>query len=166
MQQIDLTILKGAIFSEDRKYRYALWRMWHPTLKPLMCIGLNPSTANELTNDPTITRNIARAYKSGFGGLIMANLYAYVSTDPNALLKDGDFVGEFNDYYITQMIALSGQVLCGWGSFKPVIYRAPIVLNMIKEPFCLGINIDSQPKHPLYVSYNTPMVKYLPDKIV
>jgi len=160
MQQIDLTILKGAIFSDDRKFRYALWRMWHPTLKPLMCIGLNPSTANEITNDPTITRTIVRASRAGFGGLIMANLYAYVSTDPKVLLGDGDFVGEFNDCYIRQMISLSMQVLCGWGSFKPVSNRAPIVLKMILEPYCLGVNSDGQPKHPLYVGYNTPMLKY------
>lgn len=161
MKQIDLTIPKGAIFSDDRKYRYALWRIWSNNRPLLMLIGLNPSKANEFINDPTITRGIVRADKNRFGGLLMGNLYAFVSTDPNELLKNSDFVGEFTDYYLQKMLELSNsKALCGWGSFKPVTLRAPIVLSFIKEPYCLGVNADGQPKHPLYVSYNTPMVRY------
>ena len=160
MKEIDLSILKGAIFSDDRKYRYALWRVWNPGLDLLLQIGLNPSTANELRNDPTITRGIVRANNNRFGGFLMANLYGYVSTDPNVLLKDGDFVGEFTDYYLKKMIELSAKQLCGWGSFKPVKLRATSVLKMIQEPYCLGINADGQPKHPLYISYNVPMIRY------
>jgi hypothetical protein len=161
MQEIDLSILSGAIFSDDRKYRYALWRIWNPKLDLLMLIGLNPSTANEISNDPTITRGIVRANQNKFGGFLMANLYGYVSTDPNALLKEGDFVGEFTDYYLNKMINLSSIQLCGWGSFKPVKYRAPFVLGMTKNPYCLGINADGNPKHPLYIGYNQPMIKYI-----
>ena len=58
------------------------------------------------------------------------------------------------------MIAISTKHLCGWGSFKPVKQRASTVLNMLKEPYCLGVNRDGQPKHPLYVGYDVPMVKY------
>lgn len=162
MQTIDLTIPKGAIFSDDRKYRYALWRVWSHTTHPLMAIGLNPSTANEFSDDPTITRLQARAYKEGFGGLLMANLYAFVSTDPNALLQDGDFIGAENDAYLEHMVAISGRQLCGWGSFKPVAKRAPAVLRMMPEPYCLGINSDGQPKHPLYIGYSVPMTRYTP----
>ncbi len=151
----------GAIFSEDRKYRYALWRVWSAIRPLLLLIGLNPSGANEIRNDPTITRGMVRADRTGFGGFLMANLYGYVSTDPNALLKAGDFIGELTDHYLKQMIAMSGRQLCGWGSFKPVVKRAPVVLAMIKEPYCLGVNADGQPKHPLYVAYDMPMVKYI-----
>ncbi len=159
MNGIDLDNPTGAIFSDDRQYRYALWRVWNTRRPILLQIGLNPSKAGELRNDPTITRGISRANREGFGGFLMANLYAYVSTDPKALLTNGDSVGEFTDYYLKQMIAMSGCQLCGWGSFAPVIKRAPMVLAMIKEPYCLGMNRDGQPKHPLYISYNIPMVK-------
>lgn len=159
MQQIDFTILKGAIFSDDRKYRYALWRIWNPNRKILMMVGLNPSRANEFANDPTITRGIIRADREGFGGFLMANLFAYVSTDPNALLKNEDTVGEFTDYYIEKMVELSSVQLCGWGSFKPVVKRCTQVFSMLKQPYCLGINADGNPKHPLYVAYDIPMIK-------
>jgi hypothetical protein len=101
-----------------------------------------------------------RAYKFGYGGLLQANLYGYISTIPNVLLGEGDFVGEENDDYIRLMICISSRQLCGWGSFSPVIKRAPIVLAMLAEPYCLGVNEDGQPKHPLYISYDVPMVRY------
>jgi hypothetical protein len=160
MIDIDLHYSSGAIFSEDRKYRYALWRVWDLTLDLLLFVGLNPSSAAEVKNDPTITRNVQRAMRLGYGGLLCANLYAYVSTQPNILLGDGDFVGKETDDYLRQMIGLSKRHLCGWGSFKPVTKRASIVLGMIPEPYCLGVNFDNQPKHPLYVGYDVPMIKY------
>ena len=64
MEEIDLTILKGAIFSEDRKYRYVLWRVWNLSRPIFLQIGLNPSKADERINDPTITRGIVRADSS------------------------------------------------------------------------------------------------------
>jgi len=162
-QIIDLSILKGAIFSDDGKYRYALWRVWNINKSILNSIGLNSSTANANNEDPTITRDMKRAYLSGFGGLIKTNLYGFVTPYPEELLGDGDFghaIGEFNDYYLKQAIRLSACHLCGWGSFKAAKLRASSVLAMIAKPYCLGVNADGQPKHPLYVSYDTPMVKY------
>ena len=159
-QIIDLSILKGAIFSEDRKYRYALWRVWNINKPILVQIGLNPSYANEFKNDPTIARGIVRADKTGFGGFIMGNLDAYISTDPKALLNNEYAIGEFTDYYLKEMIKLSERQLCGWGSFKGMAKRASTVYAMLPNPYCLGINADGQPRHPLYVSYDMPMGKY------
>lgn len=161
MKTIDFSIPMGAIFSEDRRYRYALWRVWNTTHPILLQIGLNPSKADETRNDPTITRGISRACREGFGAFLMANLYAFVSTNPEALLTNRNSVGELSDHYLQEMIRVSDKQLCGWGSFPPVTKRASTVLAMIKEPYCLGVNADGQPKHPLYVSYGTPMVKYL-----
>lgn len=160
MKNIDLNIPQGAIFSDDRKYRYALWRIWNPNKSYMMQIGLNPSKANEFTNDPTITRGISRAYQNGFGGFFMGNLYAYVSTDPKALLKNGDFVGEYNDEYLKLMVEMSAIQVCGWGSFPPVKNRASIVYKNLVKPMCLDINADGEPKHPLYVGYATQLKEY------
>lgn len=161
MDKIDLTIPQGAIFSEDGKYRYTLWRIWSQVRPILLCIGLNPSKAGAIINDPTVIRMMVRADKAGFGGLFMGNEYGYVSTNPDALLDKGDFVGADNDDYLKQMIGLSGRTMCGWGSFPAAAKRASAVLAMIPEPYCLGVNQDGQPKHPLYVGYDVPMVKYL-----
>jgi hypothetical protein len=76
---------KGAIFSECGKYRYALWRIWDERDPLVMCIGLNPSTANADDDDPTI-RNLTTLFKaSGFSGFYMTNLFALISSDPDDL---------------------------------------------------------------------------------
>ena len=160
MKQIDLSLPKSAIFSEDRRYRYVLWRVWSQTRRPLLMIGLNPSTANEISDDPTITRMMVRANKAGYGSLVMTNLYAFVSSNPDVLLEDGDFIGIETDAYLIQAIQIADRVICGWGSFPAARKRADYVLKMIPQPYCLGVNIDGQPKHPLYLSYDTPVVKF------
>ena len=90
----------------------------------------------------------------------MTNLFALVSTDPKALLKNPDAIGELTDYYIKRMVELTEIQLCGWGSFKPVILRCDKVYHLLKNPYCLGVNPDGQPKHPLYIAYDQPMIKY------
>lgn len=49
---------KGAQFSDCRMYRYALWRVWAQGDGCITFIGLNPSTADENKDDPTIRRCI------------------------------------------------------------------------------------------------------------
>ncbi len=160
MEEIDFATPQGAIFSEDRRYRYGLWRVWSTSIKPLLFIGLNPSTAGSIKNDPTITRLMTRAEEAGFGGLLAANLYALVSTDPHVLLKNDDAVGAETDAYLHRLLQLSGgKALCGWGSFPAAKHRRYAVLAMIPEPYCLGINRDGQPTHPLYIGYDVKMVK-------
>ena len=75
----------GAVFSDCRKYRYTLWRIWDGNKPLVMIIGLNPSTADETSNDPTITRckNFARSW--GYGGVLVANLFGCRATSPNEL---------------------------------------------------------------------------------
>jgi hypothetical protein len=76
------TLVKtGAIFSDCRKYRFALRRNWDESKPYVMFIGLNPSTADEIENDPTINRCISYARSWGYGGLFMANLFAFRATD-------------------------------------------------------------------------------------
>jgi hypothetical protein len=95
-------------------------------------------------------------------GSVKANLFGLVSTDPKVLLKDFDYaIGERKDFYIKKLVDMSDVQLCGWGSFKPVWLRYEEVYRMLNNPVCLGINADGQPKHPLYISYAEPMVKYV-----
>lgn len=72
----------NAILSEDRKYRYVLSRIWDESKPMVMIIGLNPSTADETKNDPTIIRCIDFAKSWGYGGVYMLNLFAFRATLP------------------------------------------------------------------------------------
>jgi hypothetical protein len=78
-------IKKSAIFSACQTYRYSLTRIWNDKKKPIIFIGLNPSTADENNDDPTIRKCVHYSYQWGFGGLIMVNLFAFRATLPNDL---------------------------------------------------------------------------------
>jgi len=56
-----------AKLSSCRNYRFALWRTWDDSKPFAMIIGLNPSTADEVENDPTIIRCINFAKSWGYG---------------------------------------------------------------------------------------------------
>jgi hypothetical protein len=69
----------GAEFSPCRTWRYALWRHWdwQGHANCVMFVGMNPSTADELVNDKTISNCIGFAKRWGFGGIYMLNLFAF-----------------------------------------------------------------------------------------
>src|SRR5271165_6802401 len=62
---------------------------------------LNPSKADEATDDPTIRRCIGFARSWGFGSLAVGNLFAYRATYPDELCASPDPVGSENDYWLT-----------------------------------------------------------------
>lgn len=149
----------GAIFSPDRKYRYALFRMWDINKPSIMFIGLNPSTANEVDNDATIRRVIRFAQDWDFGGVYMMNLFGLVTPYPDELLQADDPVGE-NDKWLEKACAKCDEIIFCWGSFPQSKERAEKVKAMFLGAKALVINSDGSPRHPLYVPANTKPVKY------
>lgn len=150
----------GATFSDNRKYRYTLTRIWDES-KPLVtfCM-LNPSTADETTNDPTIERCQRRAEMMGFGGLIVVNLFAYRATDPDELYSSinvCDLSPFQNDDAIIKAAKKSKLFICGWGKHGALYGRGRNVVQMLKkyeiETYALKINKDGSPAHPLYIGY-------------
>jgi len=75
----------GAYFSADHVYRYVLWRRWDRQREPLVWVMLNPSTADDCRDDPTITRCRGFARNWGYGGITVVNLFALRATRPEAL---------------------------------------------------------------------------------
>lgn len=141
----------GADFSYDRKYRYSLWRIWDDTKPLVMFIGLNPSTANASTDDPTI-RSVCRIAKNnGFGGVYMMNCWAYVSTDPD-LLMINEMSERWNNDILTVTAAKCKDVVFAWGNFSIVAKtgRAKELKEMFPYAKALHINKNGSPKHPLY----------------
>ena len=95
---------KGAIISDCQKYRYALWRNWDLSKDKVMFIGLNPSTADHIEDDPTIRRCIGFAKSWGYGGLYMMNLFSYRTSNPSKLKNVKDPIGNpDNDEWIAKL---------------------------------------------------------------
>ena len=144
-------MVSGAEFSEDRKYRYALWRIWDKSKPLVMFIGLNPSTANETEPDPTIRRVMSFARKWGFGGFYMMNLFGIVSADPSVLVTGkGDPVGD-NDHWLEEISKKCDNVVFCWGAFEQARYRSRKVIAMFPNALCLKKTKEGHPWHPLYV---------------
>ena len=147
----------GATFSPCRRYRYTLWRTWDTGKPACMFLMLNPSTADETANDPTVERCQRRAQLMGYGGLVVCNIFAYRSTDPDALYALNDPVGPDNDAAIIEQASQAGLVVCGWGKHGALHGRGTAVLNLLRQagitPYALRINGDGSPQHPLYVGY-------------
>ena len=149
---------RGARFSDDRRYRYELWRFWDESKSPILFTLLNPSIADENTNDATIERCQRRARLLGYGGLIVCNLFAFCSTSPGKLYDVDDPVGQDNDRVLLARAKTAGLVVCGWGTHGAFKGRGPAVLAMLRAnaitPHALKINADGSPQHPLYVAYD------------
>ncbi len=129
--------------------------------KPLLqFIGLNPSTANETTNDPTIRKVIKFAKKWGYGGIYMTNLFAFASLNPKDLLTCENPVGNNDAHLLFVKKMCDGNVLFAWGNFKEAKKRSELVEGMFEQATCLGLNKDGSPKHPLYIKDNTYQSKY------
>lgn len=145
----------SALFSPYRVYRYRLSRAWGDA-PPLVFLMLNPSTANETDNDPTVERCERRARAGGYGGLEVVNIFALRSTDPRALYSHPDPIGPENDQHILDACRL-GTVVCGWGQHGNLGQRGARIREMLErkgvQPHVLRLNGDGSPTHPLYVPY-------------
>lgn len=160
----------GAEFSPDRVFRYRLWRRWdHGPM--LLVIGLNPSTADETTDDPTVRRCLDYARRWGFAGLRMMNLFAFRATDPKAMLAAADPIGRENRSKIRTEARITvlegGAVLAAWGNHgahKEQSAWARWGLDVeVGGVACLGLTKREEPKHPLYLARETKPVPFLGD---
>ncbi len=149
---------KGAQFSECRRYRYSLWRTWREGDGHVIFIGLNPSTADENIDDPTIRRCIGFANRCGFGGMYMLNLFAFRATDPSVLMRAPiNPIGKENDLYLQKHHQPEGLTIACWGNHGRLMNRGDEVIELLgKEGLsCLGVTKMGYPKHPLYLPKDT-----------
>ena len=151
--------LAAAVFdSPAREYRYLLTRIWNPTVKPLVFVMLNPSTADALEDDATIRRLTGKegfARQLGAGGVVVVNLFALRSTDPRALIRHRDPVGPHNDRFIRRAVSLGSTVIAAWGAATVAGERGRQVATELADRgvalHCLGLTAFGQPRHPLYL---------------
>ena len=155
-----ILVNKNATFSDCRKYRYALSRTWDSKKKTVLFIGLNPSTADENIDDPTIRRCINYAQNWGYGSLLMVNLFAYRATIPTELKNVKNPIGNDNDLHITELLKKADLAVATWGNEGSLLNRDKDVKKIIPNLMCLKINKSGQPAHPLYQKKDLKLIKY------
>lgn len=169
-----LVDVRTARLSVCERYRYSL-EIDQPEdpRGVVLFVGLNPSVADHLRSDPTMTRcdRFARAW--GFAGNAMGNLYAWRSTDPSALADNPDALGpDGRDTSTDALLKIAcdprvRRVVCAWGAHPAAtakhngVRRCDEVLLRLLElaPSTtwdrqlgyLRLTRNGQPEHPLYM---------------
>ena len=139
-----------ATLSPCRTYRYSLTREWGSGLAVLF-VGLNPSTADETLDDPTIRRCISFARDWGYARLHMANLFAFRATDPRDMKNASDPVGPENDKHLLTLANDSALTVAAWGVHGTFGGRHNAVREMLPRLHYLRFTKDGHPGHPLYL---------------
>ena len=167
------------ILKTERVYRYQLYRDLRSPLfddpavgeRTLCFVMLNPSTADEFQNDPTLVRCVSYASRWGYQHLYVVNLFAYRETDPDSLLRkynaSFDIVGPANDRYILNRARESDRVVFAWGALDTrLAWRAYAVCKRLREAlpdsyfWALGLTKDGHPRHPLYMRRDAQLLPY------
>lgn len=159
----DLFLERDAVLSDCGTYRYLLRRTWDHKLPRALFVMLNPSTADADIDDATIRSCIRLSKCLGYGSFEVVNLFAFRSTDPDAIdIRDlPRMVGERNADIVDAAISRCDIVICAWGAHPSSGARREAVLSTLRamKPavYCLGKTKAGYPKHPLYIKSGTPL---------
>lgn len=166
----------GADISDCGTYRYRLWRYWSHDPE-VVWVMLNPSTADDATDDPTIRKcmGFTRYWSQldtmpNFGGIIVVNLYALRATDPSELLRHPDPVGPLNDEYVFDALRSAAYIVTAWGAKKSNALKShkeredrifQMAASAATAPMChLGRTRHGHPRHPLYLPYSSQLQEW------
>lgn len=167
-----LTLASNAVVSSCGAYRYLLTREVGRGNRTVTFIMLNPSTADAVTDDPTIRRCIGFVRQWRCGRLVVVNLFAVRATDPADMRKASDPVGPQNHAWVKRAVeraaapcdpADRGPVVCAWGtngSFMDQDLKALGWIEGLCTPMALDVTRNGHPKHPLYVRYTAELVPF------
>lgn len=144
-------MIRGAAFSQDKIYRYALWRIWDQDREQVLFIGLNPSTADERQDDPTIRRCIGFASAWGYGGMWITNLFALRTPSPKIIRQAADPVGPENDIWLFSLVESFSRVIACWGNCGGYLQRDKTIAAQFPQIYSLAVTKLGFPAHPLYL---------------
>jgi hypothetical protein len=154
------TSINQCIFSPDRAYRYVLRHRCADITSEIPTriawIGLNPSTADEVTLDQTLAAVCRYSRKWGFTEAVMLNLFAFRATDPRDLKGATDPIGPDNDKHLLAEVCNVDRVIACWGDHGRFLGRDRQVSDLLGVSFqCLRRNRTGAPHHPLYLKSRT-----------
>lgn len=161
----NLLSTSSATYSDCENYRYSLRRTWDSNGMSVVFVMLNPSTATEVENDPTVERCERRARAMGFGAFEVVNIFAYRATDPKVMRRASDPIGAQNDVAILAAANWADRVICAWGAHGAHLGRGTQVADLLKNSgfslYHFGLSQSGAPKHPLYINYGVQPILWV-----
>lgn len=160
--------MNSAIFSGCGTWRYRLERDVQETGIVFAYFGINCSTATAEWNDQTVKKWIGFTHRNGGSRFIVGNVFAYRSTAVKGLAKATDPIGPENDNHLRRIVADADVLVPCWGSRRKLPEalrpRLEVVRGLLlasgKPIKVLGLTESGDPKHPMTLSYETPLVDW------
>ena len=154
---VDKWIYAPNFYSE---YRYILGTRGN---NPLICIGINPSTAQPDDLDNTLKSVERIALGNGFDSFIMFNVYAQRATDPDAMEKNCNQALHRENMEAFRYVLSISQKPAVWAAWGTIIEKREYLTQCLKDMLALGeeygakwycagaVSKKGHPHHPLYL---------------
>ncbi len=150
-------------------HRVTLSRQWLGSGGLVNWIMLNPSTADDVFDDPTIRKCVGFSKRWGFSQMVVTNLFSFRATDPRDLR---DLVKVYyaravgiNDGPLIEQASRADLVVAAWGNYGNLAGRADDVMTRVLPDvrmFCIGLTKAGQPLHPCMAGYTNAPVGFRP----
>ena len=156
--------------SDCGRYRYRLDRHINAGHLRVAFIGINPSVADAEQDDQTVRKWNGFAERLGVDRYMVGNIFPFIETDVKNV-KNHEIISEAtfqNVMVLGEIIDEAHIIIPCWGSRGkiPKAYRFAVddMERRLRESFkplmCWGKTQSGDPKHPLMLGYDTPLVKY------
>lgn len=142
------------------EYRYILGTRGE---RPLICVGINPSTARPDDLDNTLKSVERIALANGYDSFIMFNVYAQRATDPNAMEQHCNMALHRENLEAFRYVLSISKEPAVWAAWGTIIEKRDYLLDCLKDMletgetyhaswYCAGaISKKGHPHHPLYL---------------
>ena len=157
------------------EYRYILGTRGN---NPLICIGINPSTAQPGDLDNTLKSVQRIAHGNGFDSFIMFNVYAQRATDPDAMERACNWALHKENLEAFRYVLSIGENPTVWAAWGTIIEKRDYLKACLKDMIAAGEEYGANwvcagkcskkghPHHPLYLRKDEairpfPVAEYL-----
>ena len=138
--------------------------------RPLICIGINPSTADPSRLDPTLQSVERIARGNGFDGFMMMNVYPQRATVPTDLdVACNPLLHRENLEAFRHVLSLCGGTPTVWAGWGTLIEKRPYLYDCLQDMVAVGREYGvrwvtagkrskaGHPHHPLYLRGDSPL---------
>lgn len=149
------------------EYRYILGTRGH---RPLICVGINPSTAAPGSLDNTLKSAERIALANGYDSFIMFNVYAQRATNPDDMEKEmNPLLHRENMKAFEDVLRSGGSEPAVWAAWGTLIEKRPWLKDCLRDMILLGQQYSARwytagrrstaghPHHPLYLKKDSPL---------
>ena len=142
------------------EYRYILGTYGE---RPLVCIGINPSTARPDALDNTLKSVQRIALGNGFDSFIMFNVYAQRATNPDAMEKQCNPVLHRENMEAFRYVLSLGKTPAVWAAWGSIVEKRDYLKDCLRDMVAIGNQLGAKwycagalskkghPHHPLYL---------------